>query len=183
LIVRALKPEINLMNFGSGVTGATNVMRAVGAKWGVVTMLLDCLKGLAPVLLARWVDASAPVIVAAGIAAFSGHVYSVFLGFKGGKGVATALGVFLGVAPAAALLALLIWAGTAYIARSTAIGALSAATSIPILMIGTGPHGNMRGAAVFMAFALAAFVFFTHRTNIRGIIRGDMSPHKVKNNP
>ena len=82
---------VDIRSIGSGNIGATNVYRALGRRVGVITLLGDCLKGLVPVLAARWLGLSDIWMAAAGLAAFLGHVYTVFLCFKGGKGVATAL--------------------------------------------------------------------------------------------
>jgi glycerol-3-phosphate acyltransferase PlsY len=180
LIVRRIKPEADLRSIGSGNIGATNVSRVLGVKWGVVTMIGDCLKGLLPVLFARWIGVAPVAVVLAGIAAFLGHIYPVFLRLKGGKGVATAFGVFLGIVPVPALFAFSIWASASYIAGSTAAGALSAALAIPILVIGTATHGPFRAFAIITAFILALMVFYTHRENIRKIIRGNFKPGKTK---
>ncbi len=178
LIVRRLRPEIDLRSIGSGNIGATNVSRALGARWGAVTMLGDCAKGLVPVLFARWIGASATAAAMAGIAAFLGHIYPIYLDMKGGKGASTALGVFLGLAPLAALLLLFIWVCAALIAQTTAVGALSAALALPILVIGTAPAGPFRGPAITTAILIAPFVFYTHRENIRRILRGELQAGK-----
>lgn len=176
ILVRRFKPEVNLQDVGSGSIGATNVSRVLGVKWGVLTMLLDCLKGLAPVLFARWISAPSFSVAFAGIAAFVGHVYPAYIGFRGGKGVATSLGVFLGLCPVAGSLALFIWLGASFISRTSTVGALCSALAMPILTIGTASPGPFRAPAVFTAFVLAPFVFYTHRENIRRIIRGQMQP-------
>ena len=176
LIVRLIKPEVDLRSIGSGNIGATNVSRAIGSAWGVVTMLGDCLKGLLPVLLAQKMGVSPAVAAMAGIAAFMGHIYSIYLDFKGGKGVATALGVFLGVAPLAAVLALFVWVGTSVIARTTTVGALSAAIAIPILVVGVTPPGPFRAPAIITALLLTPTVFYTHRENIKRIAKGQLQP-------
>jgi len=182
LITRRIKPDVDLRSIGSGNIGATNVSRALGAKWGVVTMLCDTLKGLLPVLFARWIGAPPVAIAAAGVAAFVGHVYPVYMSFNGGKGVATSLGIFLGLAPIVALLALFIWVCGSLIARTTTVGSLSAALAIPILIIGASPQGPLRGPAIIAAFILTPFVFYTHRENIRKILRGETQPGKEANN-
>ena len=85
LIVGRIKPEVDLRSIGSGNIGATNVSRVLGVKWGVVTMIGDCLKGLLPVLFARWAGLSPTVVMLTGIAAFLGHIYPIYLKLKGGK--------------------------------------------------------------------------------------------------
>ena len=96
---------VDIRTSGSGNIGATNVYRTLGRTVGIMTLLGDCLKGLIPVLAASWLGFPDIWIAAAGAAAFFGHVFSVFLGFKGGKGVATALGVFIGSSPLSVLFA------------------------------------------------------------------------------
>ena len=90
---------IDVRNEGSGNIGATNLYRTVGRKVGIMTLIGDCLKGLIPVLLVKYFALPAEYAAWVGLAAFCGHVFSVFLRFKGGKGVATALGVFLALSP------------------------------------------------------------------------------------
>ena len=99
---------VDIRTTGSGNIGATNVYRTMGRKLGIMTLVGDCLKGLIPVVAARYLDLSTGAVAMVGLAAFLGHVYTIFLGFKGGKGVATALGVFLGVSWVSVLAALVI---------------------------------------------------------------------------
>src|SRR5512142_1162952 len=104
LLGKALGVDIRAA--GSGNIGATNVYRTLGRKVGVLTLVGDCLKGVIPVVVAKALGLPVLWVGIVGLAAFLGHVYTVFLGFKGGKGVATALGVFLAAAPLAVLAAL-----------------------------------------------------------------------------
>ena len=121
---------IDVRKEGSGNIGATNLYRTVGRKVGIITLIGDCLKGLLPVLLvtlspfpdlAPWV----------GLAAFCGHVFSVFLKFRGGKGVATALGVFLALAPLAVAVAIALFAVLMYLWRYVSLGSIAAAAVMP----------------------------------------------------
>ena len=100
---------VDIRESGSGNIGATNVYRTLGRKVGLLTLVGDCLKGVIPVVAAKCLGMPDMWIAAVGLAAFLGHVYTVFLGFKGGKGVATALGVFLAVSPLAVLVALAVF--------------------------------------------------------------------------
>ncbi len=176
IIVRKLEPGVDLRAVGSGNVGATNVGRVLGKKWGVFTMLCDCLKGLAAVLFARWLGVGAAIAVIVGAAAFLGHIYPVFLKFEGGKGVATAFGVVLGLAPLAGLAAFFIWAGVASIARNTGVGSLSAALALPILAGGLAPEGDYRIPVIILAVVMTVIVLYTHTDNIRRIIRGEIKP-------
>ena len=118
---------INIRECGSGNIGATNVYRTAGKKLGIMTLVGDCLKGLIPVLIAQALGLFPMWVAAVGLAAFLGHVYTVFLGFKGGKGVATALGVLLGTAPLAVLFGILVFAAVLYQWRYVSLASISAA--------------------------------------------------------
>lgn len=170
LLVRKLRPGLDLTKVGSGNIGATNVGRVLGAKWGIVTMVGDCVKGYLPVLLA--VEWSMPPVTVAitALSAFLGHIYPLYLRLKGGKGVATALGVWLAISPSTALIAFIIWSGAVIISRSTAVGALSSAIALPIIVVSTISIG--RGVYFLLALIISCMVFYTHRSNIRIIIEG-----------
>ena len=129
LLAKAL--GVNIRESGSGNIGATNVYRTIGRKLGILTLVGDCLKGLIPVLIAKWLVLPDVWIAAIGLAALLGHVFTVFLGFKGGKGVATALGVFLGTSPLSVLVALVIFAVVLYIWRYVSLASITAAAFIP----------------------------------------------------
>src|SRR5512137_739985 len=122
---------VDIRTTGSGNIGATNVYRTLGRTVGILTLVGDCVKGLIPVLVARHLEMGDAMIAAAGAAAFLGHVYTVFLGFKGGKGVATALGVFLAVAPAAVGAALLVFVAVVWKWRYISLGSICAALVMP----------------------------------------------------
>jgi len=180
LLARRLRPGLDLRRIGSGNIGATNVSRALGAKWGVVTMLGDSLKGLIPVLLAQRCSGASGVVALTALAAFLGHIYPIYLKMKGGKGVATSLGVWLGISPAVAVLALIIWAAASLIAHSTATGALSAAIALPILALGLITKSVW--TYFLLAAVISATVFYTHRDNIRRLIRGETRAVKSGSN-
>ncbi|TWJ32469.1 glycerol-3-phosphate 1-O-acyltransferase PlsY [Geobacter argillaceus] len=153
---------VDIRAAGSGNIGATNVYRTLGRTVGVLTLVGDCLKGLLPVLAARYLGLTDAWIAAAGLAAFLGHVYTVFLGFKGGKGVATALGVFLGVSPLAVLGALAIFVLLVWKWRYISLGSISAAAAMPILVALL----DRRPELVGMTVVVAALVIWKHRENI-----------------
>ena len=170
LLARWLRPDLDLQQVGSGNIGATNVSRALGARWGVVTMLGDCFKGLVPVLLAVWWSGAPKVVALTAFATFLGHIYPIYLRMRGGKGVATALGVWLGIFPAVAGLVLCIWVGVALTARSSAVGSLAAAIALPIIALGV--LNEATGTFFILALAISIMLFYTHRENIRVLIRG-----------
>ena len=152
---------------GSCNTGATNVARLCGTRYGVLTLALDLLKGLLPVLVARAMSGSAFFLSLVVITAVAGHMYSVFLYGKGGKGVATTIGVFLGAAPVSALLAvaacvLVIWA-TGFVSA----GSLVLAVALPVLVFFLGPC-----AMTLAAVVVAVLVIAKHRENICRLLSG-----------
>ena len=130
----------NLQAEGSKNIGATNVSRLMGIKWGILTLVGDTLKGMLVVLIGQWIFAGEGTqgslfIALMALAVFLGHIFPVFLGFKGGKGVATALGIFILLGPKAILAALLIFILVVYLGKYVSLGSIVAAGSFPILMI------------------------------------------------
>jgi glycerol-3-phosphate acyltransferase PlsY len=173
---------VDLGRVGSGNLGATNLYRALGWKAAVPAGLFDLFKGTAPVLLAqRLATGSEWFPLAVGIAAVLGHVFSPFVGFKGGKGVATAGGVFLALAPWALLAAVVVWAAlvklTGYVSLGSMVAAVAFAASLPLLEPGA-PRSTI-GAAV----AVCGFILFTHRTNIRRLLAGTESRFGRRDQP
>jgi len=170
---------VDLRKHGSGNLGATNVMRVLGTKIGLAVFVFDMAKGAAPVyFFPKWLMASGqlsidPVIFAilCGIAAIIGHVRPIYLRFgKGGKGVATAAGVFLALAPLQTLLALLVFAVVLMASGYVSLGSLTSATVLPILLAATvGMHSPLFPISI----AVALFVFWTHRANIARLRAGE----------
>ncbi len=166
---------VDIRATGSGNIGATNVYRTLGRKVGVMTLLGDCLKGLIPVLVARWLALPDIWIAAVGFSAFVGHVFTVFLHFKGGKGVATALGVFLGVSPLAVLVALGIFAAVLMKWRYISLGSISAAAAMPVIVAVM----DRRPLIVVMTLLIAALVIRKHRDNIARLRAGNENRFKA----
>jgi len=162
---------VDIRKSGSGNIGATNVYRTLGRGVGIMTLAGDCLKGLLPVLLAKHLLLPDIWIAAIGLAAFLGHVYTIFLGFKGGKGVATALGVFLGVAPLAVCGALLVFVGVVCWSRYISLGSITAAAAMPVFVTLLKPQP----ALILMTVAVAALVIWKHRENIQRLRAGTES--------
>lgn len=177
LIVARLCGGVDLRATGSGNIGATNVARTLGLKFGVLTLALDVAKGLAAVLAAQALfpqagPATALAAALAGLAVFLGHLFSPFLGFKGGKGVATALGVYLGLAPLAVLPALAVF--VAVVARwgFVSAGSMSGAVSVPVAACLLGYPPSAWGLALVMA----ALIVWRHRENLGRLIRREEKP-------
>lgn len=164
---------IDVRKEGSGNIGATNLYRTLGRKIGIITLVGDCLKGLVPVLV---VQSFMPEYAAwVGLAAFCGHVFSVFLRFKGGKGVATALGVFLALAPLAVGIALVVFVVLMVLWRYVSLGSIAAAAIMPLAVM------VLRGDNVLIAVTLiiALVVIAKHHENIRRLLAGTESRFKT----
>ncbi len=156
---------------GSKNPGATNVLRLGGKKAAVITLLGDMAKGLIPLLIAKSLDVSMEVMAVVGLAAFIGHLYPVFFGFKGGKGVATALGVLTGYSWLAGLAVALTWIAVAFLSRISSLSALVAALLAPAyvwLLLGSP---ELTAASVLMS----ALLIWRHQDNIRRILSGEES--------
>ena len=153
---------------GSRNPGATNMLRIGGKKAGALTLVGDMLKGLLAVLLARAIGAGADVQALAAGAAFLGHLFPVFFGFRGGKGVATALGALLGLQWQVGLLVIATWLAMAALFRYSSLAALIAAAAAPFYMAWLRPEPAFIIASVVMGVLL----YWRHRSNIRKLLAG-----------
>jgi glycerol-3-phosphate acyltransferase PlsY len=154
---------------GSRNPGATNVLRLGGKQAAILTLLGDASKGLVPLLIAKSAGVSLPLMAAAGVAAFVGHLYPVFFQFKGGKGVATALGVLLGFAWPVGLMALLTWLGVAALFRFSSLSALAAAVLAPVYV------WFWLGSAelVVSTMIMSTLLIYRHKGNIDRLLKGE----------
>jgi acyl phosphate:glycerol-3-phosphate acyltransferase len=157
----------DLRRIGSGNLGAANVLRTSGVRAGVIVMLLDMAKGAGSVMLVQRFDAGA-VTAAAGLAAIVGHVFPVWLRFRGGKGVATACGVFSILTPLAAGPALAVFLAAVWITRYISVGSILASVALPPIAYATG------SPAPVLAVALGAsmLIIVRHRTNLARVLAG-----------
>lgn len=165
---------VDLRTVGSGNLGATNTFRVLGWRAALPVMLVDILKGWAPVALFPLVPGapdSPRWVLAFGAAAIVGHVYSFWVGFRGGKGVATSAGVFMGLAPWAVLVAFLVWVALVFSTRMVSAGSIAAALVLPVAVLLTPTRGG--SAVIVFSFLLSFFVLFAHRSNIRRLLRGE----------
>ena len=161
---------IDLRQHGSGNLGATNLYRVLGWKYALPVALVDIAKGAVPVaLLAPLVSASQYFALAAGLAAVAGHAVSPFVGFKGGKGVATAAGVMLALTPLTIAVLVVIWAIIVFSTGYVSLASIVAATLLPVLAWLL--HPESRGLVPFDALIAAAIVWL-HRGNIRRLLAG-----------
>jgi len=153
---------------GSGNIGATNVARLVGKRQGILTLAADAAKGFIPVFAAVQLGLAPPAAALAGTAAFLGHLYPVFLKFSGGKGVATALGVFVGLAPLITLALIVIFVAVALTSRIVSLSSMVAALAAPVsLWFFSYPRG-----VVGLSALIASMIIIRHRANLRRLLAG-----------
>jgi glycerol-3-phosphate acyltransferase PlsY len=165
---------VDLRARGSGNLGATNTFRVLGPVAAVPVVLVDVAKGFVPAFWFPSIDAPSATwgwALAYGTAAIVGHVFSVWVRFRGGKGVATSAGVFLGLAPAAVLVGFVVWSVTVATTRLVSLGSILAALSLPVSVAFLRHPGG--AAFLWFTVALAAFVVWAHRSNIRRLARGE----------
>jgi glycerol-3-phosphate acyltransferase PlsY len=168
LILSKAFSDIDPRKEGSRNIGATNILRTAGKKLGALTLIGDCLKGLIPVLLALWLMKSEVWVCLVALAAFAGHLFPVFLKFKGGKGVATALGIYLGIAPLAVLIDAVIFFGVVLKWRYISLGSLTAAAVMPVLIT------ILTGSKFYLVASLiiAGLIYYRHHGNIQRLLAG-----------
>lgn len=163
---------VDVRSVGSGNIGATNVTRALGKGFGLLTFVADLSKGLIPVLACRVALPPGPetqiILALTGLGAVLGHCFPVFLWFRGGKGIATASGVFLGICPLALAAAFLVFASAFWLTRIVSVGSLLASLILPVAL-----HLFCRDLPIeIMAWAVACLVWWKHRGNIQRLLKG-----------
>ncbi len=176
-----LAKGVDLRRYGSGNAGFTNAYRVLGLKYALIVLIVDVCKGVVPVLwlwkLPHYSGVIAPQIlpILAGLSAILGHIFPLFAGFRGGKGVNTTLGVFLGLAPLPTLFALLIFLGLLYFTRYVSLSSLSATFSLPLILAGEDFIFGLKINPYLFIFSLivSLVVLITHRSNIRRLLAGE----------
>ena len=168
LLVVRLLGGVDPRGVGSGNIGATNVLRTSGKAAGALTLLGDVGKGALPVCLALALALGPYAVAAVGLSAFLGHLFPIFLRFKGGKGVATACGVFLVISPVALGVSALVLVFVVAVTRYVSVGSMSAAVALPMACAFTSSDP----AYVWLAVAVAILIVFKHSENIKRLIRG-----------
>jgi glycerol-3-phosphate acyltransferase PlsY len=159
---------VDVRKAGSGNVGATNVARVVGKRHGIFTLVADIAKGLVPVVIALHLGLTSTATALVGVAAFLGHLYPVFLRFQGGKGVATALGIFLGLSPWATLVLMPIFVLVILATRVVSLSSMVAAASAPIVFWLLTSSPILTGTSVFIAL----MIILRHRGNIQRLLSG-----------
>ncbi len=171
LVIAKAATGIDPREMGSRSTGATNVARICGMKYGIATFILDMLKGLVPLLIGMKISSSPLFLSLTGLAALLGHIYSVFLNFKGGKGVATTIGIFLALAPGATLVGICITIVVIGLTGYVSLGSLTLMLLLPVLIL-------VKKSLILFIFALIVMfvVVNKHRENILRVIKGEENP-------
>ena len=174
VIIARIFFRIDPTKSGSGNIGATNVYRTAGKIPGILTLILDILKGFIPVYLAKYYDFDFQVILFVGLAAFLGHLFPIYLKFKGGKGVATAIGVFLSLTPLAVLIAAIIFIIIAYIWRYISLASMISAFLLPaiIKILIIFKVYSYPDSIIYFAGTISILIIYKHRANIERLIKG-----------
>ncbi len=167
-LLLARRRGIELRNVGSLNPGAANVLRAAGVGPAVAVMLLDAAKGTVAVTAARLISDDVAVVTSAGVAAIVGHIYPVWCGFRGGKGVAASAGVFAVLAPAATAIAVLVFVGTIAATRFISAGSIAGALALPV----AAAVGNVPIPVEAGALLAAVLVIVRHRDNVSRLMAG-----------
>jgi len=197
IIMSKIVKGIDIRKHGSGNAGGSNVFRVLGWKYGISVILLDALKGaIAVLLVARLYYGNFPfpnatpfddftlVQIIAGVFAIIGHIWTIFAGFKGGKGIATGLGILVSIVTIDMLLGLVVFAVVVSISKYISLGSLAAAFSVPIIMIirenvfdvDISGYHTILPLTIFLAF----LVMFTHKANIKRLLQGNENKIKIK---
>lgn len=172
---------IDITKHGSGNAGATNALRVLGTKIGVTVMLIDALKGAGVILLGRWIVSSFASVepnqvydITLGITGILGHVFSIYLKFKGGKGVATAAGVYALLSPLTLLITVIVFVTTIYFSRYVSLGSIVAAVVLALSQLVVNLLNDFAGLpTLILTVLLAAFIILKHKQNIRRLLDGN----------
>jgi glycerol-3-phosphate acyltransferase PlsY len=176
LVLTRLFSKVDPRKSGSRNIGATNIYRTAGKTLGILTLIGDVLKGTIPVVIAIQLGVSSRWIAIAGLSAVLGHVFPIFLGFKGGKGVATALGVYLVMSPVAVLIEFFVFAGLVWKWRYISLGSITCAVTIPVLVAFFRSDSQ---AYFIVSVIVAALILYRHQSNITRLLQGTESKWKA----
>jgi glycerol-3-phosphate acyltransferase PlsY len=169
LILAKLFSQVDPRKIGSKNIGATNIFRTAGKTLGILTLIGDVLKGMFPIWIAIQSGLSDHWIAIAGLSPFLGHIFPIFLGFKGGKGVATALGIYLVISPIAVVIEFLLFSMLVWKWRFISLGSICCATTMPILI--SFFRSDSRAYFVLSVF-IGALILFRHQPNISRLLQG-----------
>lgn len=173
--------DFDIRNEGSGNAGATNVFRVLGWKTGVTVLLIDMLKGLIPTVWVAKLGAQAGLSwdmvnfqILAGLSAVFGHIWTIFAGFKGGKGVGTGAGMVIGLAPLAVLICLGVFVIVAAATRYVSLGSILASLTLPLVLFVQrfAMGGNVPAQLLIFSLFIPALIVYTHRSNLKRLLNG-----------
>jgi acyl phosphate:glycerol-3-phosphate acyltransferase len=170
LVFSKLFSDVDIRTVGSCNIGATNVLRAAGKKAAILTLMMDTMKGLIPVLIVKSLFQDDTITALSGVAAILGHNFPVYLNFKGGKGVATSYGVVLAVAPWIGCICLLVWVLVAYIWRYSSLSALVAFSCYPGLSFLV--NSSLPKPYGLLSLFIFGMIYYRHRGNIKRLLSG-----------
>jgi len=165
---------VDIRNEGSKNTGATNVFRVMGPKFGILVLILDALKGFLPLIIAEKFGIKGNILVLIGVIAVVGHTFSPFLNFKGGKGVATSLGIFLYLAPIPMVITLLMFLIVVGITKYVSLGSVLASVILPLLILFIPVNENLGNKVVVFIISalLGSYIIYKHKANIQRLKNG-----------
>lgn len=173
--------KIDIREHGSKNPGATNAYRVLGPKYGLMVLTADALKGFLPPFIASRYGVTGDMLLLIGVLTIVGHSLSFFLRFKGGKGVATSLGVFLFLIPNVTLALLIVFILVVYFTRYISLGSIVAAIALPILTaLSPVGYGIGKTPLLVMTTLIGVFVVYRHRTNIKRLMEGTENKFKLK---
>ncbi|MEW6618107.1 MAG: glycerol-3-phosphate 1-O-acyltransferase PlsY [bacterium] len=175
-IIGRIFGKVDIRTVGSGNVGASNVYRIVGKTAGISVLIIDILKGFLPIYLVNLLAFATIYQIMAGLGAIIGHIWTIFLKFKGGKGVATGLGVFLGLTPIPVLIALLVFLLVVAISRYISIGSIIAAILIPVLLLFFKEEPEI----IIFALVISWLIVIRHIPNIKRLITGQEHKFDIK---
>jgi len=168
IVLAKLFSREDIRNSGSGNIGATNATRILGKKFGALTLLGDMLKGFLPVCAGTLIFCAPELTALFGLAAFLGHLFPIYLKFKGGKGIATAFGIFLYLAPAIILIELVIFVLVAFLWRYISLASLTASATLPLLLL----FVSCPPPVILLSVIMAILTFIKHPANIKRLFTG-----------
>jgi glycerol-3-phosphate acyltransferase PlsY len=176
LLLTKLFSKIDPRKLGSKNIGATNIFRTAGRTLGILTLVGDVLKGVIPILFAIHWGVPEPWILIAGLSPFLGHIYPIFLGFKGGKGVATALGVYLVISPIAVIIEFILFAAIVWKWRFISLASITCATTIPVLIAFFRSDSRIY---FILSVIMGALILYRHQSNIGRLLQGTENKWKA----
>jgi glycerol-3-phosphate acyltransferase PlsY len=176
LLLARFFSKVDPRKMGSKNIGATNIFRTAGKALGILTLVGDVLKGMIPIGIAIQLSVSDLWLAGVGLSTLLGHIFPIFLGFRGGKGVATALGVYLVISPIAVLMEFLLFAGLVWKWRYISLGSISCATTIPVLIAFFRSDSQ---AYFILSVIIAALILYRHQGNIVRLLQGTENKWKT----